>query len=220
MGKRSVRRLRLLDMFSEDSPRTSTRTSSSPSRARRVVVPLPRRTRRPPLEASWFPPVGSGVPLQDALHRLASWAATTDNFERPMSADDSEQARSVETPDLSGWRSAQLGIDSLAKIAVVFRLMSGSSRQCVHVLELPFGTGHFQLHRGEASLGGKLPTASVCARAGAHAQARKRAPRTSSRPSGLRPELPTSAASIEHSVKKSVQPSANRRGLTWLVWSD
>jgi transcriptional regulator with XRE-family HTH domain len=40
-----------------------------------------------------------GSPSQDALNLLASWAATTDDFEQPTSTDDSEQAESVETPD-------------------------------------------------------------------------------------------------------------------------
>jgi hypothetical protein len=40
-----------------------------------------------------------GSPSQDDLRLLASWAATTDDIERPASTDDSEQAESVETPD-------------------------------------------------------------------------------------------------------------------------
>ena len=40
-----------------------------------------------------------GSPSQDALNLLASWAATTGDVEQPMSTDDSEQARWVETPD-------------------------------------------------------------------------------------------------------------------------
>jgi len=40
-----------------------------------------------------------GSPTQDALNLLASWAATTDNFEQPASTNDSEPAESVETPD-------------------------------------------------------------------------------------------------------------------------
>jgi len=40
-----------------------------------------------------------GSPTQDALNLLASWAATTDNFELPASTNDSEHTESVETPD-------------------------------------------------------------------------------------------------------------------------
>ncbi|HZO69114.1 MAG TPA: hypothetical protein VFB74_29340, partial [Kribbellaceae bacterium] len=40
-----------------------------------------------------------GSSSQDALNLLASWAATTGDVEQPMSTDDSEQARWVETPD-------------------------------------------------------------------------------------------------------------------------
>jgi len=40
-----------------------------------------------------------GSPSQDALNLLASWAATTDDFEERASTDDSEQAESVEKPD-------------------------------------------------------------------------------------------------------------------------
>jgi transcription regulator MmyB-like protein/helix-turn-helix protein len=38
-------------------------------------------------------------PSQDALNLLASWAATTDDFEQPASTDNSEQAESFEPPD-------------------------------------------------------------------------------------------------------------------------
>jgi transcriptional regulator with XRE-family HTH domain len=40
-----------------------------------------------------------GSTSQDALNLLASWAATTDDIEQPVSTDDSKQAQSVETPD-------------------------------------------------------------------------------------------------------------------------
>jgi MmyB-like transcription regulator ligand binding domain len=40
-----------------------------------------------------------GSPSLDALRLLASWAATTDDIERPASAHDSGQAESFETPD-------------------------------------------------------------------------------------------------------------------------
>jgi len=40
-----------------------------------------------------------GSPTQDALNLLASWAATTDGFERTASTDDSEQAESFRTAD-------------------------------------------------------------------------------------------------------------------------
>src|SRR5512133_1408245 len=40
-----------------------------------------------------------GSPSQDALHLLASWAATTSDIGQPASTDDSEQAGSFETPD-------------------------------------------------------------------------------------------------------------------------
>jgi transcriptional regulator with XRE-family HTH domain len=40
-----------------------------------------------------------GSPSHDALNLLATWAATTDDFEQPASTGDSEQAGSVETPD-------------------------------------------------------------------------------------------------------------------------
>jgi hypothetical protein len=36
---------------------------------------------------------------QDALNLLASWAASTDDIERPRSTDDSQPAEPVQTPD-------------------------------------------------------------------------------------------------------------------------
>jgi transcriptional regulator with XRE-family HTH domain len=40
-----------------------------------------------------------GSPSQDALHLLASWAATTDDLQQAASSDDAGQAASVQTPD-------------------------------------------------------------------------------------------------------------------------
>jgi hypothetical protein len=40
-----------------------------------------------------------GSPSQDALNLLASWAATTDDFEQATTTNDSEPAESVERHD-------------------------------------------------------------------------------------------------------------------------
>jgi hypothetical protein len=40
-----------------------------------------------------------GSPSQDALNLLASWAATTDDFEQPASTDEPEPAEPLDTPD-------------------------------------------------------------------------------------------------------------------------
>jgi hypothetical protein len=40
-----------------------------------------------------------GSPSQDALNLLASWAASTDDFEQARSTDDPQPAEPVDTPD-------------------------------------------------------------------------------------------------------------------------